>query len=293
MSYKWHAFDQRLRRRYAAEAEEAGGRRCDDEGGVRYGAGSVGFQRPFSPGLSQSRYALPGSATVQGKVLVVEDDRAISDLLRMYLEKEGVEVTVKDSAEGALPAIEQDEFDLLLLDVNLPGRDGFELLADLRRRHDLPVLVLTARDAEEDSIFAFGVGADDYVTKPFSPKVLTARVRAHLRRRRASAEAAEPVLRYGPLAIDPDGYAATLDGRPLNLARREFELLALLAASPGQVFTAEQIYDRVWGNRFGDLSTVTVHVQRIRKKLGDGGARWVQTVRGVGYRFNPTPEESA
>ena len=234
-----------------------------------------------------------GFGTVQGKVLVVEDDRAISDLLRMYLEKEGVEVTVKDSAEGALPAIEQDEFDLLLLDVNLPGRDGFELLADLRRRHDLPVLVLTARDAEEDSIFAFGVGADDYVTKPFSPKVLTARVRAHLRRRRASAEAAEPVLRYGPLAIDPDGYAATLDGRPLNLARREFELLAMLAASPGQVFTAEQIYDRVWGNRFGDLSTVTVHVQRIRKKLGDDGARWVQTVRGVGYRFNPTPEESA
>ena len=234
---------------------------------------------------------------MQGKVLVVEDDRAISDLLRMYLEKEGVEVTVKDSAEGALPAIEQDEFDLLLLDVNLPGRDGFELLADLRRRHDFPVLVLTARDAEEDSIFAFGVGADDYVTKPFSPKVLAARVRAHLRRRRASTEppveAAEPGLRYGPLAIDPDGYAATLDGQPLTLARREFELLAMLAASPGQVFTAEQIYDRVWGNRFGDLSTVTVHVQRIRKKLGDAGASWVQTVRGVGYRFNPTPEDSS
>ena len=113
------------------------------------------------------------------------------------------------------------------------------------------------------------------------------------RRRRASAEAAEPGLHFGPLAIDPDGYAAALDGRPLNLARREFELLALLAASPGQVFTAEQIYDRVWGNRFGDLSTVTVHVQRIRKKLGDGGARWVQTVRGVGYRFNPAPEESS
>ena len=228
---------------------------------------------------------------MQGKVLVVEDDRAISDLLRLYLEKEGVEVTVADTAEAALPAIEEAEFDLLLLDVNLPGRDGFELLADLRRRHDLPVLVLTARDAEEDSIFAFGVGADDYVTKPFSPKVLAARVRAHLRRRRASA--AEPGLRYGPLTIDPDGYAAALDGRPLNLARREFELLALLAVSPGQVFTAEQIYDRVWGNRFGDLSTVTVHVQRIRKKLGDGGARWVQTVRGVGYRFNPTPEDSS
>ena len=230
---------------------------------------------------------------MQGKVLVVEDDRAISDLLRLYLEKEGVEVTVTDSAEAALPAIEDADFDLMLLDVNLPGKDGFELLADVRRLHDLPVLVLTARDAEEDSIFAFGVGADDYVTKPFSPKVLTARVRAHLRRRRASAEPAAAGLHYGPLAIDPDGYLATLDGRRLNLTRREFELLALLAASPRQVFTAEQIYDRVWGNRFGDLSTVTVHMQRIRKKLGPEGPRWVQTVRGVGYRFNPTPEESS
>ena len=229
---------------------------------------------------------------MQGKVLVVEDDRAISDLLRLYLEKEGVEVTVTDTAEAALPAIEEAEFDLLLLDVNLPGRDGFELLADLRRRHDLPVLVLTARDAEEDRIFAFGVGADDYVTKPFSPKVLAARVRAHLRRRRASAEPAAADLRFGPLAIDPNAYLATLDGRRLNLARREFELLAMLAASPRQVFTAEQIYDRVWGNRFGDLSTVTVHVQRVRKKLGPAGDRWVQTVRGVGYRFNPDPEET-
>jgi len=229
---------------------------------------------------------------VQGKVLVVEDDRAISDLLRLYLEKEGVEVTVTDTAEAALPAIEEAEFDLLLLDVNLPGRDGFELLADLRRRHDLPVLVLTARDAEEDSIFAFGVGADDYVTKPFSPKVLAARVRAHLRRRRASAEPASADLRFGSLAIDPNAYLATLGGRRLNLARREFELLAMLAASPRQVFTAEQIYDRVWGNRFGDLSTVTVHVQRVRKKLGPAGDRWVQTVRGVGYRFNPDPEET-
>lgn len=228
---------------------------------------------------------------MQGRVLVVEDDRAIGDLLRLYLEMEGVEVTVTDTAEAALPAIEQADFDLMLLDVNLPGRDGFELLADLRRRHDLPVLVLTARDAEEDSIFAFGVGADDYVTKPFSPKVLAARVRAHLRRRRMSAEPALADLRFGPLAIDPNAYLATLDGRRLNLARREFELLAMLAASPRQVFTAEQIYDRVWGNRFGDLSTVTVHVQRVRKKLGPEGDRWVQTVRGVGYRFNPAPEE--
>ncbi len=227
---------------------------------------------------------------MRGKVLVVEDDRAISDLLRVYLEKEGVEVTVTDSAEQALPAIERTGFDLMLLDLNLPGRDGFELLADLRRRHDLPVVVLTARDAEEDSIFAFGGGADDYVTKPFSPKVLTARVRAHLRRRRASAGPGEPGLRYGPLSIDRDAYLAAVDGRPLNLARKEFEVLAMLAAAPRQVFTAEQLYDRVWGNRFGDLSTVTVHVQRIRKKLGPRGARWVQTVRGVGYRFNPDPE---
>ena len=229
---------------------------------------------------------------MKGTVLVVEDDRAISDLVRMYLEKEGIEVAVEATAEAALTAIEHTDFDLMLLDINLPGKDGFELLADLRRRNDLPVLVLTARDAEEDSIFAFGVGADDYVTKPFSPKVLAARVRAHLRRRRAPAEVAAS-LRFGPLSIDPDSYIATLDGRRLNLARKEFELLAMLAGSPRQVFTAEQIYDQVWGIRFGDLSTVTVHVQRIRKKLGPAGPRWVQTVRGVGYRFHPTPEDAA
>ncbi|MBI2765942.1 MAG: response regulator transcription factor [Chloroflexi bacterium] len=221
------------------------------------------------------------------KVLVVDDEHSIVDLVRGYLEREAFEVHAAYDGPAALSLTRDLDPDLVVLDVNLPGIDGIEVCRQLRRFSDAYVLMLTARAEEVDRIVGLTVGADDYLTKPFSPRELVARVRAMLRRPRTSAARdgqPEGLLRLGDLAIDPGRRAVTRDREQLDLTAREFDLLVMLAEHPGRVFTRAQILDRIWASEFYDDHVVEVHIGNLRRKLGSDPARYVETVRGVGYR---------
>jgi DNA-binding response OmpR family regulator len=223
--------------------------------------------------------------------LIVEDDREIGELIALYLAKEGLQTTLLDTAEEALESLRMGSYDLVILDINLPGMDGFEFLQTLRRESDIPVLVVSARDADEDLILGLGIGADEFVTKPFSPKVLVARVRAHLRRARrdSSAGTAGETVRFGEFILDIPGHILEKGGKRVSLPPREFELLRLLIEHRGEALMPERIYNEVWGQDFGDISTVSVHIRRLRKKIETDPNQpvWIETIRGAGYRFNP------
>jgi two-component system, OmpR family, response regulator VicR len=225
------------------------------------------------------------------RVLIVDDERSISELVRDYLVKEGYQTRMEFDGKSALAAIRSWKPHLLILDIMLPALDGQEVCRLARAEHDMPILMLSARRDEVDKILSLGLGADDYVTKPFSPGELVARVRAHLRRYASGHldPSRGASLSFGALSIDLEGRRVRLSGRTIDLSAREFDLLAFLARRPGQVFTRDQLFSQVWGeNRFGDLKTVTVHVQRIREKLGEDSAapRHIKTIWGVGYRFD-------
>ncbi len=219
------------------------------------------------------------------KVLVVDDDPAIREILRAYLSREGYELLEADDGEAALELAPQA--DLVVLDLMLPKLDGWAVAERLRElRPELPVLMLTARGEEEERVRGLELGADDYVTKPFSPRELVARVKALLRRVGLKEE-----LRYGDLVIRPHTREVFLHGEPLHLSRLEFDLLLLLARHPGMVFSRDRLLERVWGEDFfGVDRVVDVHVAALRKKLGDDPEhpRYIETVRGVGYRFKET-----
>ncbi|MDN5798179.1 MAG: response regulator transcription factor [Intrasporangium sp.] len=233
------------------------------------------------------------------RVLVVDDESQIRTLLRAYLEAEGFAVT--EASTGA-DALQQgldptDPPDLVLLDIGLPDLDGLEVLTTLRRQSDVYVILVTARAEEVDRIVGLSVGADDYVTKPFSPREVVARVKSVLRRARAAADLTEPnpdpVLRFAGLTIDPVRRETLVDGHEVTVTRLEFDILAVLASSPGRVFSRTQLLDRVWGYDFyGDERVVDVHIRSIRKALGDDATdpRLIGTVRGVGYKFLAEPE---
>jgi two-component system, OmpR family, response regulator len=220
---------------------------------------------------------------LSGVAVVIEDDEAISELLGTYLEQAGFEVVRECTGEGGLGAVDRQHPRFVVLDLGLPDVDGFELCRHLRGSSDVPILILTARDEEPDRIIGLELGADDYLTKPFSPRELVARVRAVLRR----AEPGPPesrVIEVGGLRLDLAKRAATLAGSPLALRTLEFELLAELARNAGQVVRRDRLLDRVWGLPFpGGTRTVDVHVAQLRKKLGHPDL--IQTVRGVGYRL--------
>ncbi|RKE23009.1 response regulator transcription factor [Streptomyces sp. TLI_171] len=231
------------------------------------------------------------------RILVVDDDPTVGEVVAGYLTRAGHRVDRAEDGRRGLDLAERDRPDLLVLDLMLPGLDGLEVLRRLRAlpdRADLPVVLLTARGDEADRILGLELGADDYVTKPFSPRELVLRVQSVLRRARAAgpaggpAPAAEP-LRSGDLALDPRARRAHRDGRELALTSREFDLLAFLLRHPGTVFSRQELMQRVWGWDFGDLSTVTVHVRRLREKIEDdpGAPRLISTVWGVGYRYDP------
>ncbi len=227
--------------------------------------------------------AHPDAAT--GRILVVEDDVAIAELIELYLDKEGLESTCVASAEAAESALRHLVFHLLILDINLPGRDGFQFLTEFRVRHSTPVIIVSARDSDEDKVLGLGVGADDFVTKPFSPRVLLARVRTNLRYLHRGPAPSIRAVRFGDYLIYLNEYSVTRDDNRITLAPKEFDLLAFLVCNAGRAFTPQELYASVWGNRFGDLSTVTVHVQRLRKKLHrPGAAPLIETVPRVGYR---------
>lgn len=223
-------------------------------------------------------------------ILVIDDERNIVDLLRLYLEKEGWAVLAAGNGEEGLELHRRHEPDLVILDLMLPRIDGFEVCRELRRRGDTPILMLTARDDDVDSIVGLELGADDYVTKPFNPRALVARVKAILRRTDVTARGGRPI-EIGSLRIDPRRREATVADRRLELRAREFDLLAALARDPGVVLSRDALLEGVWGTDFpGETRTVDVHVGEVRRKLGGDGPR-IETVRGIGYRLVPPGRE--
>jgi DNA-binding response OmpR family regulator len=223
------------------------------------------------------------------RVLVVDDEPHIRTVLRGYLEAEGFAVTEAADGEAALAALRGEAPDLVLLDVMLPGVDGLEVLRRLRTFSEVYVILVTARSEEVDKLVGLGVGADDYVTKPFSPREVTARVKAVLRRERGGASAGdEAVLRFDGLDVDLPGRDVVVNGTPVALSSLEFDLLAAFVNAPGRVFSRAQLLQRVWGYDFyGDERVVDVHIRGLRARLGDdaGDPHLIATVRGVGYKF--------
>lgn len=218
------------------------------------------------------------------KVLLVEDDTRLAQLTARYLESHGVVVTIaQDGLEGQAEALRR-QYDCLVLDLMLPGRDGLEVTRELRARTDVPIVMVTARGEEADRVLGLEVGADDYVTKPFSPRELKARIKAVLRRR--APEAAQEPLSVGPIRLDPATHRVTVDDRPVPLGAAEFRLLRYLLARPERVHTRSQLLDGVWGERAEiEERTVDVHVRRLRLALEPFGAQHlIETVRGSGYR---------
>jgi two-component system alkaline phosphatase synthesis response regulator PhoP len=234
-------------------------------------------------------------------VLVVDDEAPLRELVENYLRREGFVVETAEDGPSALAAVHAHNPDLIILDVMLPGLDGVEVCRRLRAFSDAYVLLLTARTEEIDKIVGLSVGADDYVTKPFSPRGLVARVKALLRRPRTGTcsmggmggpteDAPAPPLYSGDLIVDEARHEATLAGEPIALTAREFALLAMLASHPRRVFTRAQLLERVWGDDYYDDQVVDVHIANLRKKLDDDPANaaaphYIETVRGVGYRF--------
>jgi two-component system, OmpR family, alkaline phosphatase synthesis response regulator PhoP len=230
--------------------------------------------------------------TATNTILLVEDEQRLSDLVCGYLEREGYTVLAAADGLTALDLARLHAPDLVVLDLMLPGLDGLEVCRRLRTFSDAYVIMLTAKAEEIDRIVGLEVGADDYLTKPFSPRELIARVRAMLRRPRHGGTAMLPDIpppqRFGELMIDHERHEVTIAGTVVLLTSLEFALLASLAAHPGRVFTRDQLLERIWGaDYFGDDHVVDVHIANLRKKLGDDPAapRYVETVRGAGYRF--------
>jgi len=221
------------------------------------------------------------------QVLVVDDEPHIRSVLRGYLESDGHVVSEAVDGETALDLLRRDRFDLVLLDVMMPGVDGLEVLRRLRATSDVYVILVTARTEEVDKLVGLGVGADDYITKPFSPREVAARVKAVLRRSAASGEQDE-TLRFPGLIISLKSFEVTYDSRPVQMPPKELELLHFLASHQNQVFTREQLLEKVWGfDYFGDSRTVDVHVKRLREKLQDSERfSWtIKTVWSIGYKF--------
>ena len=220
-------------------------------------------------------------------VLVVDDDPTVREVVLSYLRAEGYDVSEAADGETALSMVGHARPDLVVLDVMLPGLDGLQVIQRIRADGNLPVLMLTALGTEEDRVVGLELGADDYLTKPFSPRELVLRVGSVLRRAGESSDVDEQVLEDGGLRIDGPSRRATLDGVPLALTMREFDLLRFLVGHPGVAFTRVELLERVWGWSFGDQSTVTVHVRRLREKVEKDPTSPVrlQTVWGVGYRW--------
>ena len=231
--------------------------------------------------------ATGGPRVARRRVLVVDDEQPLAELVGSYLEREGFEVTLAADGEQAVALARELDPAVIVLDLMLPGLDGVEACRRIRQFSDAYIVMLTARADESDKLVGLSTGADDYVTKPFSPPELVARVRAMLRRPRASAAPAAP-RRFGELEIDPAAREVRVAGEPVELTKLEFDLLDALSAEPRVAFSRGQLLERVWGQGwFGDDHVVDVHLANLRRKLGDDASaqRYVRTVRGVGYRI--------
>lgn len=225
---------------------------------------------------------------MSAKILVVDDEAKIVKLVRSYLEQGGFSVVEAGDGQTALIQARREKPDLVVLDLGLPGIDGMEVARILRREGNIPIIMLTARIEDTDKIVGLELGADDYITKPFNPREVVARVRAVLRRSTAAAEPLPGTLSAGPLVLDQSGHTATLDGRLLDLTPTEFDLLAIFLQSPGRAFTRLELLDRVQGDAYeGYERTIDAHIKNVRAKLGDDPRhpRFIQTVFGVGYKL--------
>ncbi len=226
---------------------------------------------------------------MEKKILVVDDEQPIADILKFNLEKEGFSVECAYDGEEALSKVTAINPDLILLDIMLPLKDGMEVCREVRKKFDMPIIMLTAKDSEIDKVLGLELGADDYVTKPFSTRELLARVKANLRRQQQKADEPTPekkTMNVGSLAIEPEAYLVTKRGEAIELTHREFELIYYLAKHIGQVMTREHLLQAVWGyDYFGDVRTVDVTVRRLREKVEDNPSHpnWIITRRGVGY----------
>lgn len=223
------------------------------------------------------------------KILIVEDEEALSDPLAFLLGREGFQTVVVDNGLDALPTFEREGADLVLLDVMLPGMPGTEVCRKLREVSSVPIIMLTAKDSELDKVFGLELGADDYVTKPYSARELIARIRAVLRRRSAEPDTpTDAVLTGGPVRMDIDRHVVTVNGEEVPMPLKEFELLEILLRNVGRVMTRGQLIERVWGADYvGDTKTLDVHIKRLRSKIepDSSAPRYVVTVRGLGYKF--------
>ncbi|MFC6236561.1 response regulator [Longivirga aurantiaca] len=224
------------------------------------------------------------------RVLVVEDEESFSDALSFMLRKEGFEVGIAATGTDAVAQFDQNGADLVLLDLMLPGMSGTEVCRALRQRSSVPIIMVTAKDGEVDKVVGLELGADDYVTKPFSSRELVARIRAVLRRASEPEELVPPTLEAGPVRMDVDRHVVTVGGDGVTLPLKEFELLEVLLRNAGRVLTRGMLIDRVWGSDYvGDGKTLDVHVKRLRAKIETDPAapRHLVTVRGLGYKFEP------
>ena len=222
------------------------------------------------------------------KILVVEDEASFSDALAYLLGKEGFEVIVADTGPGAIEQFDRHGADLVLLDLMLPGLSGTEVCRQLRSRSNVPIIMLTAKDSEVDKVVGLELGADDYVTKPYSSRELIARVRAVLRRQGGEDAVKDGILEAGPVRMDVERHKVSINGTDVAFPLKEFELLEFLVRNSGRVLTRSQLIDRVWGSDyFGDTKTLDVHIKRLRAKIEKDPAEpiFIQTVRGLGYKF--------
>jgi DNA-binding response OmpR family regulator len=227
------------------------------------------------------------------RILLVDDEPEVSQLLTLYLTKEGFRVLSATDGREAVDSVSREKIDLIVLDVLLPGLDGIEACAELRKITDVPILFLSCRDEDTDKVMGLVAGGDDYITKPFSPRELVARVKAHLRRYRIASVTKEKgrqhSLQYRGLDIDLDSYEVKANGELVYLSHTEFELLSLLAEAPDRVFSADEIFEKLWKTQsLGDIRTVMVHISNLRKKIERNPAapEYILTVRGAGYKFN-------
>ncbi len=232
------------------------------------------------------------------KILVVDDEKPIADILKFNLEKEGYDVTCAHDGNDAIALAEEIKPDIILLDIMLPGKDGNEVCREVRKTQSMPIIMLTAKDSEIDKVIGLELGADDYVTKPFSNRELIARVKANLRRHQHVEEddgvPTKKDIIIGNLTIHPDAYSVSRNGEHIDLTHREFELFHYLARHIGQVMTREHLLETVWGyDYFGDVRTVDVTVRRLREKIEENPSNpnWIVTRRGVGYYLRSPDEE--
>ncbi|MGN0150656.1 MAG: response regulator transcription factor [Clostridia bacterium] len=221
------------------------------------------------------------------RILIIEDDKSIAELERDYLEINDFQCEIAERGTTGLDKALINDYDLIIIDIMLPGMDGFSVISELRKRKQTPVIFLSAKNSDIDKIRGLGLGADDYMTKPFSPNELVARVKAHIARHDILTNGKADIITRRSLIINKDAHTVSVGGKEINLTAKEYDLLLFLAENPNRTFSKELLFDRIWGlDALGDVSTVTVHIQRIREKININNEKFIETVWGVGYKFS-------